>query len=91
MKAGHDAGHKIQIGKIMADLFAISNAVIDEGKTVAEVGLIDRINHELSELGDGIAILEHSRIANDVSSGRRYLSPRCTRTWLSSTRLMRVW
>ena len=42
----------------MADLLAISNAVIDEGKGVAEVGLINRINHELSELHDGIAIVE---------------------------------
>ena len=42
----------------MADLLAISNGVIDEGKGVAEVGLINRINHQLSELGDGIAIVE---------------------------------
>ena len=42
----------------MADLLAISNAVIDEGKGIAEVGLINRINHQLSELGDGIAIVE---------------------------------
>ncbi len=36
----------------MADLFAISNAVIDGGKTVAEVGPINRVNHQLPELGD---------------------------------------
>ena len=42
----------------MADLLAISNAVIDEGKGIAEVGLINRINHQLSELGDGVAIVE---------------------------------
>ena len=42
----------------MADLLAISNAVIDEGKSIAEVGLINRINHQLSELGDGVAIVE---------------------------------
>ena len=42
----------------MADLLAISNAVIDEGKGIAEVGPINRINHQLSELGDGIAIVE---------------------------------
>lgn len=42
----------------MADLFAISNAVIDEGKTIADVGPINRINHQLSELGDGIAIVD---------------------------------
>ena len=42
----------------MADLLAISNAVIDERKGIAEVGPINRINHQLSELGDGIAIVE---------------------------------
>ena len=42
----------------MADLLAISNAVIAEGKGIAEVGPINRINHQLSELGDGIAIVE---------------------------------
>ena len=42
----------------MADLLAISNAVIDEGKGIAEVGPINRINHQLSELGDGVAIVE---------------------------------
>ena len=42
----------------MADLLAISKAVIDEGKGIAEVGLINRINHQLSELGDGVAIVE---------------------------------
>ena len=42
----------------MADLLAISNEVIAEGKGIAEVGPINRINHQLSELGDGIAIVE---------------------------------
>lgn len=42
----------------MADLLAISRAVIDEGKTSQDVGPMNRINHELSEIGDGIAMVE---------------------------------
>ena len=29
----------------MADLFALSNAVIDEGKGMEDIGPINRINH----------------------------------------------
>ena len=47
-------------GKIMADLFAISNAVIDEAKGIDEVGPINRLNHQLSEHGAGIAIADES-------------------------------
>src|SRR4029077_19090425 len=43
---------------LMADLLAISRAVIDEGKDQMTVGPINRINHELSEIGDGVAMVE---------------------------------
>ena len=39
----------------MADLLALSRAAIDEGKGTKELGPINRINHELSEIGDGVA------------------------------------
>ena len=42
----------------MADLLALSSAVIDEGKGAAEIGPINRINHELSAVADGIAVVE---------------------------------
>ncbi len=42
----------------MADLLALSRAVIDEGKGAADVGPINRINHQLSELGNGVAMVE---------------------------------
>lgn len=42
----------------MADLLAISRAVIDEGKGADEVGPINRINHQLSELRPDIAVVE---------------------------------
>ena len=42
----------------MADLLALSNAVIDEGKGIADIGPINRINHELSTVADGIAVVE---------------------------------
>jgi alkyl sulfatase BDS1-like metallo-beta-lactamase superfamily hydrolase len=42
----------------MADLLALSTAVLDEGKGTEDVGPINRINHELSVIGDGIAIVE---------------------------------
>ena len=42
----------------MADLIAISNAVIDDGEMVPEAAFINRMNHQLSELGDGIAVVE---------------------------------
>ena len=42
----------------MADLLALSRSVIDEGESAAEVGPINRINHELSEIGQGLAMVE---------------------------------
>lgn len=42
----------------MADLLALSRAVIDEGKGTEDVGPINRINHQLSELGNGVAMVE---------------------------------
>ena len=42
----------------MADLLALSTAVLDEGKGADEVGPINRINHQLSVLGDRIAMVE---------------------------------
>ncbi len=40
----------------MSDLLALSSRAIDEG--AGDVGPLNRINHELSELGDGIALVE---------------------------------
>jgi alkyl sulfatase BDS1-like metallo-beta-lactamase superfamily hydrolase len=40
----------------MADLIALSTQVIDGG--AGDVGPLNRINHELSELADGVAIVE---------------------------------
>ncbi len=42
----------------MADLFTLSNAVIDEGKGMEDIGPINRINHQLSPIDDGIAVVE---------------------------------
>jgi glyoxylase-like metal-dependent hydrolase (beta-lactamase superfamily II) len=42
----------------MTDLLALSRAVIDDGKGTDEIGPINRINHELSVIGDGIAVVE---------------------------------
>ena len=42
----------------MADLFALSNAVIDEGKGMEDIGPINRINHQLSPITDGVAVVE---------------------------------
>lgn len=42
----------------MADLLALSRAVIDEGQGPSETGPLNRINHELSEIGDGVAMVE---------------------------------
>jgi alkyl sulfatase BDS1-like metallo-beta-lactamase superfamily hydrolase len=42
----------------MADLLALSRAVIDDGKGIGEVGPINRINHQLSEIGPGVAMVE---------------------------------
>ncbi|MGD8417768.1 MAG: alkyl sulfatase dimerization domain-containing protein [Pseudomonadales bacterium] len=42
----------------MANLLEISTAVIDGGKTTEEVGPLNRINHELSVVADGVAMVE---------------------------------
>ena len=42
----------------MADLLGLSRAVLDEGKGADDVGPINRINHQLSEIGNGIAVVE---------------------------------
>ena len=42
----------------MADLLALSTAILDEGKGVDDVGPINRINQQLSVIGDGIAMVE---------------------------------
>lgn len=42
----------------MADLLAMSKAVIDEGKGADDVGPINRINHQLSELRPDVAMVE---------------------------------
>ena len=42
----------------MADLLALSRAAIDEGKGTDETGPLNRINHQLSEIGSGVAMVE---------------------------------
>ena len=42
----------------MANLLEISTAVLDEGKTTDDVGPMNRINHELSVVADGVAVVE---------------------------------
>ncbi|MBI1252693.1 MAG: MBL fold metallo-hydrolase [Alphaproteobacteria bacterium] len=42
----------------MADLLAMSSAVIDGADTASAVGPINRILHELSEIGPGLAVVE---------------------------------
>lgn len=42
----------------MANLLELSTSIIDEGRTTDEVGPINRINHELSVIADGIAVVE---------------------------------
>jgi alkyl sulfatase BDS1-like metallo-beta-lactamase superfamily hydrolase len=42
----------------MADLLAMSEAIIDGKMDAAGVGPINRINHQLSEIGDGVAMVE---------------------------------
>lgn len=42
----------------MADLLGLSREVIDEGKGADQVGPINRINHQLSELRPDIAVVE---------------------------------
>ena len=42
----------------MADLLALSREIIDQGKSADQVGPINRINHQLSELRPGVAVVE---------------------------------
>ncbi|MGH7009404.1 MAG: MBL fold metallo-hydrolase, partial [Caulobacteraceae bacterium] len=42
----------------MADLLELSRSVIDGEKSLAETGPLNRITHELSELAEGIAMVE---------------------------------
>jgi len=42
----------------MADLLAMSSAVIEGSEGAAQVGPINRINHQLSEIGRGVAMVE---------------------------------
>jgi len=42
----------------MADLLAMSSAVIEGSEGAAQVGPINRINHQLSEVGRGVAMVE---------------------------------
>lgn len=42
----------------MADLLGMSSAVIDGADGAAAVGPINRINHQLSEIGSGVAMVE---------------------------------
>ena len=42
----------------MADLLAMSARVIDEGLAPPELGPLNRINHQLSEIADGVAMVE---------------------------------
>jgi alkyl sulfatase BDS1-like metallo-beta-lactamase superfamily hydrolase len=42
----------------MADLLGMSEAIIDGKMDAAGVGPINRINHQLSEIGDGVAMVE---------------------------------
>ncbi|MCA8905240.1 MAG: hypothetical protein KDA43_10520, partial [Hyphomonas sp.] len=42
----------------MADLLALSSAVIDEGQPLEKSGPLNRITHELSEIGPRLAMVE---------------------------------
>jgi len=42
----------------MADLLAMSSKIIDEGRATDEVGPINRINHQLSQVADRVAVVE---------------------------------
>ena len=42
----------------MADLLAMSTRILDEGRTIAEAGPMNRINHQLSVIDDGLAMVE---------------------------------
>jgi alkyl sulfatase BDS1-like metallo-beta-lactamase superfamily hydrolase len=51
----------------MADLLAMSEAIIEGRADASGVGPINRINHQLSEIGDGVAMVEafsHSVLFN---------------------------
>ena len=55
----------------MADLLALSRAAIDEGKGIKELGPMNRINHQLSELDDDLAIVEAFSHAIVIKNRRR--------------------
>ncbi len=55
-RASPDYAARLAEGALMADLLALSTRAIDEG--AGDVGPLNRINHELSELADGIAMVE---------------------------------
>ncbi|HEV7158251.1 MAG TPA: alkyl sulfatase dimerization domain-containing protein [Caulobacteraceae bacterium] len=42
----------------MADLLAMSSRIIDSGEAPGDVGPINRINHQLSAIADGVAVVE---------------------------------
>ena len=42
----------------MADLLGMSSKILDEGRAAPDVGPINRINHELSEIAGGVAMVE---------------------------------
>lgn len=42
----------------MANLLELSTSIIDEGKSTEDVGPINRINHQLSVVADGVAVVE---------------------------------
>ena len=61
----------------MADLLALSRAAIDEGKGADEIGPMNRINHQLSEIGNGAGVFlatsetEARAMAERLSGGLR--------------------
>jgi glyoxylase-like metal-dependent hydrolase (beta-lactamase superfamily II) len=42
----------------VADLLAMSSRIIDSGEAPGDVGPINRINHQLSAIADGVAVVE---------------------------------
>ena len=42
----------------MADLLAMSSRIIDSGEAPGDLGPINRINHQLSAIADGVAVVE---------------------------------
>ena len=58
--------------RIMADRFAIANAVTDAGRTIGEVLPTNRINHQLSEPEEGIAVIKAFDWRSESVESRRY-------------------